>query len=110
MLAWLPKGSEILHDIERGSFVGLSLHMKDDLEPSKLMKTAHKPKCLCTIDLVLESMVEIALLEEVASKKNLPSSLPGAGRHFEWVEEQNTHNTTREKRGRRRRRRRSAQI
>ena len=42
LLAWLPEGSEILHDIGRESLVGLSLHMEDDLEPSKLMKTAHK--------------------------------------------------------------------
>ena len=48
------------------------------------MKTAHKPKCLCTINVVLESMVEIAPLEEVASKKILPSSFPGAAVTLEW--------------------------
>ena len=49
LLAWLLEGSEILHDIGRESFVGLSLHMEDDMEPSKFKKTAHKPKCLCTL-------------------------------------------------------------
>ena len=34
--------------------------MEEDLEPIKLSKTAHKPKLLCAIDLLLESIVEIA--------------------------------------------------
>ena len=34
---------------------------ENDLEPIKLIKTAHKLKCLCTIDVVFESIVEIAL-------------------------------------------------
>ena len=42
LLTWLPEGSEILHDVGRGRFVGLSLHMEEDLEPIKLSKTAHK--------------------------------------------------------------------
>ena len=46
-------------NIKQG-FVRLSLHIEDDLEPSKIMKIAHKPKCLCTIDVVFELMVEIA--------------------------------------------------
>ena len=70
-------------NIKQG-FVGLSLHIEDDLEPSKIMKIAHKPKCLCTINVVFESMVESAPLEEVASKKTLPSSFPGAAVTLEW--------------------------
>jgi len=34
LLAWLPEGSEILYDVRKGSFVGLSLHMRMIWSPS----------------------------------------------------------------------------
>ena len=49
----------MIHTLYDGIDVGISLHMKDDMEPSKFKKTAHKPNYLCTIDVVLESMIEI---------------------------------------------------
>ena len=58
LLTWLPEGSEILHDVGRGRFVGLSLHMEEDLEPIKLIKTVTCPSA-CALLIVLKSMVEI---------------------------------------------------
>ena len=69
-LAWLLEGSEILHDVGRGRFVGLSLHMEEDLEPIKLSKAAHKPKCLCTVDVVLHPTVEDTPKGSKENKKN----------------------------------------
>ena len=55
----IKKKNPMIHTLHDGIDVGISLHMKDDMEPSKFKKTAHKPNYLCTIDVVLESMIEI---------------------------------------------------
>ena len=43
--------------------VGLYLHMEDNLEPIKIMKTTSQTRYLCTVDKVIDLMVEVTSKE-----------------------------------------------
>jgi len=71
--------------------------MEEDLEPIKLSKAAHKPKCLCTVDVVLHPTVEDTPKGSKENKKNprLHSKHPWT--LFEWWRSR-THTTQLERR------------
>ena len=64
-------------------------------------KDSHKPKYLCTIDSAWINGWDYSLVG-VSGKQGSTTHIFTRSSLW-WVEEQNTHNTTREKRGRRRR-------